>query len=187
MSLLHGVHEVRLLRPAIAAGYFDSWDAALIAVENEPEYRAAYFTLNPITVPVGISPNPATLRSSRNTAGDLDITRRVWLLIDLDPVRSAGTNSTDEEKQSAREQAEAARQFLSGRGWPSPLLADSGNGWHLLYRIDLPNDAVSTDLVRGILARLKQLFPSCSRTWQLLRSNQMEVCKISRFLNTLLC
>lgn len=152
-----GVHEVRMLRPAIAVGYFDLWDAALTAVESEPEYRAAYFTLNPLN---GGGPlNPKTLKVSRNTASDADIARRVRLMIDLDPVRPAGSSSTDSEKESARKQAEAARQFLSGRGWPLPLLADSGNGWHLLYRIDLPNDVASVDLVRDVLSRLKQLFP----------------------------
>jgi P4 family phage/plasmid primase-like protien len=159
MSLFHGVHEVRLIRPSIASGYFDSWDAALEAVETEPEYKAAYFTLNPVEVPAGVAVNPASLKASKNTAADANIARRVWLLIDLDPARAAGTNATDAEKQSAREQADAARNYLAARGWPEPVLADSGNGWHLLYRVDLPNDAASSELVRSVLARLKHLFP----------------------------
>jgi len=39
------------------------------------------------------------------------------------------------------------------------MLCDSGNGWHVLYRIELPNDGDATELVRGVLARLHQLFP----------------------------
>jgi hypothetical protein len=31
-------------------------------------------------------------------------------------------------------------------------VADSGNGVHLLYRVDLPNDSNATNLVKGILA-----------------------------------
>ena len=158
-NIFQGFHEVRVMRPAVASGYFDSWAAALAAVENEPDYRAAYFTLNPIKLLAGLALNPANLKASRNAAGDADIAKRVWLLIDLDPARPAGTNATDDEKQSAREQADAARNYLAARGWPEPVLADSGNGWHLLYRIDLPNDAISAGLVRGVLARLKQLFP----------------------------
>jgi hypothetical protein len=161
MTPFHGVHEVRLFRPnGVAVGYFDSWDAALLAVENEPsQYKAAYFTLNAINLPAGIPLNPRALTPSRNAAGAADIARRTWLLVDLDPPRPAGTNSTDAEKQAAREQAERVREYLDGRGWPEPVLADSGNGWHLLYRIDLPNDDNATVLVRGILARLHQLFP----------------------------
>lgn len=161
MTLFSGVHEVRLLCPTkIAVGYFDDWDAALRAVESEPtQYKAAYFTLNPLRLPEGIPLNPASLRSSSNAAGASDIARRVWLLIDCDPPRQAKTNSTAEEKQGAREQAERIREWLRSQGWPEPVLADSGNGWHLLYRIDLPNDDASKALIERFLARLKQLFP----------------------------
>jgi hypothetical protein len=144
----------------VAVGYFDSWDAALLAVENEPsQYKAAYFTLNPIKLPTGIPLNPHAFTPSRNAAGAADIAQRTWLLIDLDPPRPAGTNSTDAEKQAAREQAEQVREYLSSRGWPMPKVCSSGNGWHLLYPIDLPNDDNATGLVRGTLARLHQLFP----------------------------
>ena len=34
--------------------------------------------------------------------------------------------------------ARAIRLDLTGKGWPQPIYADSGNGAHLLYRIDLP-------------------------------------------------
>jgi len=161
MNLFSGVHEVRLFRPnGVAVGYFDDWDAALRAVENEPSlYKAAYFTLNPLKLPEGIQVNPAALRSSAHAAGASDIERRVWLLIDCDPPRQAKTNSTAEEKQAAREEAERIREWLRSHGWPEPLLADSGNGWHLLYRIELPNDDASKTLLEKFLARLKQLFP----------------------------
>jgi hypothetical protein len=161
MSLFSGVHEVRLLRPSgIAIGYFDNFEVALRAVEGEPsQYKAAYFTLNPINQPTGISVNPQTLTPSRNAAGASDIGRRVALLVDLDPPRPAGMNSTETEKQEAREQAESVREYLRNRNWPEPMLCDSGNGWHLRYCIDLPNDDAATELVRGVLARLHQLFP----------------------------
>lgn len=161
MTLFAGIHEVRLLRfSGVAVGYFDNWDAALRAVENEPtQYKAAYFTLNPIKLPAEIPLNPASLSTARNAASKSDIARRVLLLVDLDPPRPAGLNSTDTEKQAARAQAEAVREYLCSRGWPEPMLCDSGNGWHLLYRIELANDDASAELIRGILARLHQLFP----------------------------
>src|SRR5271155_1305527 len=106
MKLFHDAHEVRVLRPSgIAVGYFDSWGKALHAIENEPsQYKAAYFTLNPIKLPARFPVNPQTLTPARNTAGDADILSRTWLLVDLDPPRPVGTNSTDTEKQAAREQ-----------------------------------------------------------------------------------
>jgi P4 family phage/plasmid primase-like protien len=159
--MFSGVHEVRLFCPLrVAVGYFDSWEAALRAVESEPsQYKAAYFTLNPVKLPTGIPVNPTSLHSSANAAGASDIARRTWLLIDCDPPRQSKTNSTAEEKGAAREQADRIREWLCSHGWPQPVLADSGNGWHLLYRIDLPNDDVSKALLEKFLARLKQLFP----------------------------
>ncbi len=159
--LFFGVHEVRLFCPnRVAVGYFTDWDAALRAVESEPtQYKAAYFTLNPLRLPEGIPVNPASLRTSSNAAGTSDIERRVWLLIDCDPPRPAKSNSTAEEKQAAREQAQRIREWLRSHSWPEPVLADSGNGWHLLYRVDLPNDEASKSLVQRFLSTLKQRFP----------------------------
>jgi hypothetical protein len=62
------------------------------------------------------------------------------MLVDCDPKRLAGISSSETEKALAHERALAIRDFLWGAVWPPPILADSGNGWHLLYRIDLPPD-----------------------------------------------
>ena len=161
MNLFSGVHEVRLLRAnGVAVGYFTDWEGALRAIDSEPtQYRAAYFSLNPIKLPVGISLNPVSLNPARGAASASDIERRVWLLVDLDPPRPTGTNATETEKLGAREQAERVREWLRSQGWPEPMLCDSGNGWHLLYRIELPNDEQSTALLKRLLARLHQLFP----------------------------
>jgi len=161
VSLFSGVHEVRMFRPTgVAVGYFDNWDCALRAIESEPsQYKAAYFTLNPINLPAAIPLNLQALTPSRNAAGASDIARRTWLLVDLDPLRPAGVNSSEVEKQAAREQADAVREYLRSRNWPDPMLCDSGNGWHLLYRIDLPNSRDATEIVQSVLSRLHQLFP----------------------------
>jgi hypothetical protein len=160
-SFFYGVHEVRLLRAnGVAVGYFTDYEAALRAVDSEPtQYRAAYFTLNPIKLTDGLTLNPASLHPARGAASASDIEKRVRLLVDLDPPRPASTNATEAEKQEALEQAERVREWLRSHGWPEPMLCDSGNGWHLLYRIDLPNDEHATALLKRLLARLKQLFP----------------------------
>jgi len=43
-------------------------------------------------------------------------------------------------------------------GWPEPIAADSGNGAHLLYRIDLPNDSESAQLIKQALTVLSTFF-----------------------------
>lgn len=96
---------------------------------------------------------------ARNALVD-DILRRRWLLIDCDPRKPKDTNATDGEKAAARQVAEAVRDYLTGLGWPAPVLIDSGNGYHLLYRIDLPNgpDDGTRPLVMRVLRALAGRF-----------------------------
>lgn len=63
-------------------------------------------------------------------------------------------SSTDEEKRTALLRAREVREYLGGQGWPEPIFGDSGNGSHLLYRVDLPNDQESLQLLKGVLEAL---------------------------------
>ena len=147
-----GTHEVRSkTETGIFAGYFDSEAAALSAVERLGNYKAAWATLNPLSADALTSDttiNPAELVRSYKTAADAHIARREWLLLDFDPPRPTDTNSTDTEKAAAHQQAEECRGELTAMGWPVPTVIDSGNGFHLRYRINLPNDAAAHGLVR---------------------------------------
>lgn len=91
---------------------------------------------------------------SKHTTTDKDIIKRVWLPIDIDPIRPAGVSATDQEHQMALEMASNIYKFLKSKGWPSPLVGDSGNGCHLLYKIDLPNDKDSRELIKNCLKAL---------------------------------
>jgi P4 family phage/plasmid primase-like protien len=178
---LFGVHEVRSLRPdgRIATGYFDDFSVALRVAESSPEqFKATYLTLNPLQLPGGATLNPSALTRASASAKDDDITRRYWLLVDCDPTRAAKTNSTDGEKAASRIQAEAVREYLRGRGWPEPMLCDSSNGFHLLYRVDLPNDEQSKELLKAILGRLAKLFNTPGSAVDAGNYNAARVCKL---------
>jgi hypothetical protein len=45
----------------------------------------------------------------------------------------------------------------TGAGWPAPVLIDSGNGYHLLWRVDLPADKLAQQWLKQALARLGEL------------------------------
>jgi hypothetical protein len=90
-------------------------------------------------------------RYADQTTSDDDILKRRWLPIDFDPVRPAGISSTDAEKALAMTQAGKCRAWLLSLGFPTGVLADSGNGAHLLYRVDLPNNAASAELIQKCL------------------------------------
>ena len=117
--------------------------------------EGVYFTLNPL------DPSLLALRLNRcepakDTAKDADVLKRRWLLIDADPVRRSGISATNEEKEQGWKSIRDVRQWLKEQGWPEPILADSGNGYHLLYRIDLPCD--DGGLVKGVLGSLAKRF-----------------------------
>ncbi len=92
------------------------------------------------------------------TAEDGDIASRRWILIDIDAGQEAETNSTDTEHADTLAMANAVVNFLEARGFPKPALADSGNGHHVLVRVDLPNDKDSMSLVRRFLNALAKEF-----------------------------
>jgi len=157
--------EMRLIgKRGTASGYYDDFDklsADAVSFDNRSEYSGIYVTLNPV------NPDLLARRANRietrlgkdeKSAGDKDILYRRWLAIDIDPVRPSGVSSSDAEHSSAIEKAGRIAAYLTGLGWPDPVMADSGNGAHLLYRIHLPNDDVSRDLVRGVLESLDLLF-----------------------------
>lgn len=74
----------------------------------------------------------------------------------MDAVRPAGVSSTDAELALALERARAVVEYLTSVGWPAPIQAMSGNGYHLLHRIDLPTD--DGGLVKFVLAALAERF-----------------------------
>lgn len=99
--------------------------------------------------------NPEALIKAPATSDSHIIVYR-WLLIDTDPDRPADISSSEEEHQAALTLTRHIQQVLRDEGWPEPVLADSGNGGHLLYRLNLPvNEA---DLVKRVLAGLAVRF-----------------------------
>jgi hypothetical protein len=159
------VVEVRALTDQYThSGYFSD-PAALVRVveplDADSSVHGIYVTLNEV--------NPALLSRRANrikmrlgkkdsTTSDADILRRRWLPVDIDPLRPSGVSSTDEEHELALAKADEVARWLADLGFPDPVRADSGNGAHLLYRIDLPNDDEALALVKGCLTTLDALF-----------------------------
>jgi hypothetical protein len=91
------------------------------------------------------------------SAGDVDIAKRVILPCDFDCERPKGTPATEEQRAKAKAQAEKLVGWFKERG-VTPELVDSGNGFHVLVHIDLPNDEESSRLVRQVLQVLSKQY-----------------------------
>lgn len=142
-------------RPHTEAGWFNDWRRlAEAAAELTSRSEGVYFIPNPV--------NPALLARCANRVKpiddgtplttDRDILARRWLIVDCDPVRPAKVSATDAEHDAALRRAREIRDDLVSAGWPQPVLADSGNGAHLAYLIDLPVD--DGGLVKRVLLAL---------------------------------
>lgn len=150
--------ELRILgtqRAGTVSGYFDDpVKLAKAAALWNGKAEGVYWTLNPVDPALlARSANRLTERCKRGT-DDKQVIRRRWLPIDFDPRRPAGTSASDAEKAPALDRCRACREWLSRRSWPDPILADSGNGYHLLYRVDLPNDKPAAEQLQHCLQAL---------------------------------
>ena len=136
--------------------YASSVELAQTIANSSGKHPNIYYTLNPIDPALGQPLNEVARASS--TTNDGDIAWRNKFLIDCDPIRVAEVSATDEEKEHSRVQARAVVSYLKSLGWPIPLVADSGNGYHVIPRIDLPNDKASTALIKSVLKSLATKF-----------------------------
>jgi hypothetical protein len=104
--------------------------------------QGVYYTLNPLRPDRFVRQAPRLQRAGTGQlADDLDVTERRWLLVDCDPVKSLAhrnDSATDEEKARTLVLAHRVREYLAGEGWPAPVVSDSGNGHHLLYKLGEP-------------------------------------------------
>jgi hypothetical protein len=137
------------------AGYFsDIAKLAQAAASLSGRVPVVYITLNPVRDDLLARADNHLTQHAKHTTADADVLNRRWFPADFDPVRPAGISATDAEHDAALIRARECRDWLRARGWPEPVLADSGNGGHLLYRLDLPNDSAATATVKRCLEAL---------------------------------
>lgn len=132
-----GLTEIRVLprRGAPLTGFFDSPEHAAAAVAPWGDGQGQVY--------VGLNPRRRgclTLAPNRLVPGarggrQEDVVAVTAILIDLDPVRPKGEASTDEELAAAEETARRVRVWFQEQGFARPLVAMSGNGYHLICRV----------------------------------------------------
>lgn len=123
-------------------------DGLVKAAEDLADNRNTYYCLNPLR-------GHFEGRGGRKD----DVVKRRWILVDIDPVKpDVESPATDAEKEEARQVADKVIDYLLSKHWGDPVYIDSGNGWHLLYRVDLPNDNHAHAIIRAALYHLAEKF-----------------------------
>ena len=157
----NGFTEVRILGRFQYSGYFDNVDSIIQAIKPyaDMDDEQMYFVLNKIDdACFGRQQSGKIVKSPKITTNDNDITRRCFVFVDFDPVRKSGTNASNEEFELAHKKAQDVFRFLREKGFSEPISCKSGNGLHLTYKVDLPNDEETTEIIKHFYEYLGSLF-----------------------------
>ena len=152
--------EVRALhntkKTDVWSGYFKDYDLLWESIQRFDSEYNIYFIFNVIDDSCySMAQKDRMLYGAENTK-DSDIVARSWVLIDLDANRNhKKISSTDEEWQDARLKAHEIRNYLKDMGFSYPVVCSSGNGLHLLYKINEwaitpENDKLVSDFLNAL-------------------------------------
>lgn len=177
------IFELRILNNSrktdIRSGYFDDPDAAIEALRKQNLQGCnVYIVLNSINEACKARQQWNRFCQGCTTTSDTDIIGRDWLPIDIDPVRPAGTSSSDEEIAAAKAIAEKVFHYMESQGFYRPIMATSGNGWHLLYKIALANSPENKELVSKVLKTLNAFFSTADAKVDVANSNAARIFKL---------
>ena len=157
----NGFTEVRILGRFQYSGYFDNVDSIIQAIKPyaDMDDEQMYFVLNKIdSACFGRQQSGKIVKSPKITTNDNDIIRRCFVFVDFDPVRKSGTNASNEEFELAHKKAQDVFRFLREKGFSEPIICKSGNGLHLTYKVDFPNDEGTTEIIKHFYEYLGSLF-----------------------------
>lgn len=174
--------EIRVMRKQpkqTISGYFRDVDMAVEGLKKlDLRGFICYITLNRINDACYGRIQHDKFRVPENTTQDADITQYDWLFIDLDPIRVAEVSSTDEELNHAKELARKVYEYLRQRGFEDPLIAMSGNGIHLLYRISILKTEENQGIMERCLKVLALMFNNDYVKIDTVNANPSRVCKL---------
>ena len=153
--------EVRILGKFQYSGYFKSLDNLIreISPYTQLDNEQIYYTLNEINADCyGRQQCEKMVKSPKTTTTDTDITRRKFVMIDFDPKRATGVNSSEQEFGLAYKKAQEVFVYLRKCGFSEPVVCVSGNGYHLQYKVDCANNDANTEILKRFLQSLSKMF-----------------------------
>lgn len=154
--------EVRVISGKLNfSGYYK--DIENLIADIEPHDRTAdeqiYFTLNVVNdACYARDQRERLVAKPKVTTSDNDIIERRFVLIDLDPKRLTGISASDFEVEKAHVKAARVYEYLKQNGFNEPVVAKSGNGYHLLYPCKIYVSAETDNVIRRFLLALSMLF-----------------------------
>lgn len=182
VRLLHGdsLFEIRcIIGKKIFSGYFTKTDRLFYELDKLPENGNVYITLQNVQSDCyNREQRDRLVLAPKATTKDSEITDYCTMLIDLDPVRLSNIGSTAPQLGAAHSKALSIYAYLGKLGFKKPLVAMSGNGWHLLYRVSLKNTPENVQLVKDCLSALDRQFSDDAVKVDTTVFNPARICKL---------
>lgn len=177
------VFEIRILggsnRKDVLSGYFRDPETLLQKFDTvDLRGKNVYITLGDLKEECFSRSQCEHFEKNVATTSDPEVNRYRWLFVDLDPDRMANISSSDAELQQAKDLAIKVEKYMQGLGFAEPVKALSGNGVHLLYRIDLPATLENTTLIEKCLKVLADLFNNGKVKVDTTNYNPSRICKL---------
>lgn len=176
--------EIRIIgkgnnKKRVISGYFTDADTLIRQFDTiDPRNTNIYITINKVNADCYSREQHDCFRATDATTHDHEIDSYEWLFIDLDPKRIAEISSTKAELDAAKELSEKVYSYMECLGFHEPVRAMSGNGFHLLYKIDLPNTDENKALIGRCLENLSAMFDTDKVKIDIVNHNQSRICKL---------
>lgn len=175
--------EIRLIQGKKNwSGYFTSPDDIIQAITPYDNVSGLqmYYTINEVEMACYSREQGDKLVQGASNTDDNAIKKRIWVLVDLDPEHGKikGISSTDEELNASYLRACKVYSYLKEQGFYDPIVCMSGNGYHLQYRVDMPNTKQVTELLERFLKSLGMIFGDDVISIDTTVSNASRICKL---------
>lgn len=175
--------EIRIIqkgsKKAVLSGYFTDADILIKALETiNPKGSNIYITLNKVNANCYSREQHDCFKQTSVTTQDKEIDAYEWLFIDLDPERLSEISSSKDELAEAKALMVKVHDYMKEIGFAEPIAGISGNGYHLLYKIDLPPTQEYKDLIERCLINLANMFNNGKVKIDTVNFNQSRICKL---------
>lgn len=174
------VVEIRSFGDKTYSGYYKNIENIIRDVtwlDSLPNQQV-YFIMNQINPDCYSRPQREKLMVSKTTTNDKDIIGRNFILVDLDPKRTTGVGSSDKELYDARVKAANVYKFLLDNGFNEPIVAMSGNGYHIMIPCAFPNTEEVNNTIKRFLNALSMLFSDDNVEVDTVNFNAARICKL---------
>lgn len=176
----NSVVEIRSFGDKTYSGYYKDVNNIIRDVtwlDSLPNQQI-YFIMNQVNPDCYSRPQREKLMQSKTTTNDKDIIGRNFILVDLDPKRTTGVGSSEEELQFARVKAANVYKFLLNNGFNEPIVAMSGNGYHIMIPCAFPNTEEVNNTIKRFLNALSMIFSDDKVEVDTVNFNAARICKL---------